>query len=140
MIKQMGFTLIELMITVAIIALLAAIAIPTYQNFIMRTQLTRALGEISSLRTAVEVCESDGNIGTSCSMDGINSSLYLANPTVGFRPSKISASFSNQVVERLQGGTIELERGSEQWVCTMTFPKDVPAYVIPKGCANAPAQ
>ena len=42
---QKGFTLIELMIVIAIIGILAAIAIPQYQNYIARSQVTRAMGE-----------------------------------------------------------------------------------------------
>lgn len=52
--KQQGFTLIELMIVVAIIGILAAIAIPQYQDYIARSQVNRVVGEVSALKTSVE--------------------------------------------------------------------------------------
>lgn len=51
---QKGFTLIELMIVVAIIGILAAIAIPQYQDYTARSQVTRAVSEVNTLRTAAE--------------------------------------------------------------------------------------
>ncbi|WP_079214011.1 pilin [Ventosimonas gracilis] len=58
--SQKGFTLIELMIVVAIIGILAAIAIPQYQNYVARSQFSRVMGEMGSLRTLWEFCLSEG--------------------------------------------------------------------------------
>lgn len=51
---QKGFTLIELMIVVAIIAILAAIALPAYQNYVARSQVTAGLADIRGGVTAFE--------------------------------------------------------------------------------------
>ena len=59
---QKGFTLIELMIVIAIIGILAAIAIPQYQNYIARSQVARVMGESGSLKTAVDNCIQNGKI------------------------------------------------------------------------------
>lgn len=53
-IRQRGFTLIELMITVAIVGILAAIAIPVYQDYVVKTQITRAFWEASAYKIPVE--------------------------------------------------------------------------------------
>ena len=57
---QKGFTLIELMIVVAIIGILAAIAVPQYQTYISKTQVTRAMGEAGAIKSAAESCLLDG--------------------------------------------------------------------------------
>lgn len=54
--NQKGFTLIELMIVVAIIGILAAIALPAYQNYTQKARFTEVVNSTAAAKTAVEVC------------------------------------------------------------------------------------
>jgi type IV pilus assembly protein PilA len=55
-----GFTLIELMIVVAIIGILAAVAIPAYQNYVAKSKFSAALAEVSAVKTGYEIKLADG--------------------------------------------------------------------------------
>lgn len=55
---QKGFTLIELMIVVAIIGILAAVAIPSYQNYTKRAAYSEVIASMASVKTAIGVCMS----------------------------------------------------------------------------------
>ena len=77
---QKGFTLIELMIVVAIIGILAAIAVPAYQDYSLRAKVSEASSLMGATRTAIDVANSDGylltNLPPRASLGLVNQASY----------------------------------------------------------------
>ncbi|MFZ2171108.1 MAG: pilin [Methylococcaceae bacterium] len=90
---QQGFTLIELMIVVAIIGILAAIAIPAYQDYTLRAKFSEVVAATGGVKTGVEICAQNGDCGAAGAIAGVvmgtnglpqapSASTYLASVTV----------------------------------------------------------
>jgi type IV pilus assembly protein PilE len=81
--RKQGFTLIELMITVAVIAILAAIAVPNYTDYITRSKFTEAHGQLADLRVKMEQYYMDNRRystttgGGTCGIPGGNAPTVL---------------------------------------------------------------
>ena len=105
---QKGFTLIELMIVVAIIGILAAIAIPQYQNYVMRAKWSNVITSTESIKTAMAECtQNNGGDGSTCVTFG-QLNLPSLPATVGTAPASATFTPTGTAGVNGIGGTVKL--------------------------------
>lgn len=143
---QQGFTLIELMIVVAIIGILAAVAIPSYQDYTARAQVTEAMSLTSGMKTALAEYYADrGAFPSAPSVIAATvSGKYVSNITFGTNTGgtlEVNATMKSTGVNAdIQGKVFAMATtdGGNQWDCgevgAAAADTDIDTQYLPGAC------
>jgi type IV pilus assembly protein PilA len=139
---QSGFTLIELMIVVAIIAILAAIAVSQYQDYAIRAQVSEAATLADGAKTSVaEYVQNYGRFGSDNQSVGLAASNQITGRYVtdlDVAGGVIDVTLGNQAHQHIQGGHLIFSpvtnAGSIEWVCNAG--NTLNEKYVPPACRN----
>ncbi|MCC5812198.1 MAG: pilin [Ectothiorhodospiraceae bacterium] len=145
---QKGFTLIELMIVVAIIGILAAIAIPQYQDYVARSQMSTGYSEFNGYRTAIEERLARGRDTDMTDADDLLAIGYTQSNLANGTPTgtiatdgtgTIIMTLDGNASSAINGATIELERDANgNWSCEIdNRPAGWKESYLPGSCEEA---
>ena len=141
--KQQGFTLIELMIVVAIIGILAAIAIPAYQDYTIRAQVSEGLNLAGGAKAAVSEYTMDrGSWPDTNAIAGLSDAGDIQGKYVGqveVVDGLITVTYGNDAHTTINGANLMLSpvtnAGSVEWICSSSDDSIADKHV-PAACRN----
>ena len=127
--QNLGFTLIELMIVVAIIGVISAIAIPMYQNYVVKSQITSAIAELNGARPQYELIINEGSASNTPDFTVANMFFSTSSnickyvvyaPVIGVSNPALECKLIN-VGSILKGQSVYLSRAKDgTWSCSTT--------------------
>ena len=135
---QKGFTLIELMIVIAIVGILAAVALPAYQDYTIRAKMSEALATIGEGKTSVsEYFIANGSVPTNATQAGIRTDIDTSivksmTYTTGLLQVEIKAiGGDTSLGDGFYLSLASTKGGTIQWRCK---PNDIDAKYLPANC------